>query len=263
MANEATVQVIKDIKPIEGADKIEVATIKGWQVVIKKGQFKVGDYVIYVQPDSLLPIKPEYEFLKDIKKMDNGKQGYRLRTVKLRGQISQGLILLLSSLDNEQHCAKFFKNSIYNDVGDTRDFWALATPEETIDLMLEEGIDVSIFLDIVHYEKSLPGHLSGVAKGLFPNFLIKTDEERIQNIPELLEVLRGKPYYITEKLDGTSFTAYYMKGTLGVCSRNLELKDTEHNIYWKMARKYKLEEIFKKYKEETGDDLAIQGELCG
>ena len=98
----ASVRVIKDISPIEGADKIEVATVDGWKVVVAKDVgHKVGDMVIYCEIDSFLPIREEFEFLRksSYKKMGD-EEGFRLRTIKLKGQISQGLILPLSILEN-------------------------------------------------------------------------------------------------------------------------------------------------------------------
>jgi RNA ligase (TIGR02306 family) len=123
-----------------------------------------------------------------------------------------------------------------------------------------EGDDVTSLLKIEKYEPPETGcNLSGEAKGTFPSFLIKTDEERIQNIPNILEEEQGESIYVTEKIDGTSFTCYYHMGVFGVCSRNMELKETEGNIYWKMARKYQLEEKMKIYEQS----LAIQGEVHG
>lgn len=92
MRKLATIREIKDIQPIEGADRIEVATVDGWQVVIKKGEFKVGDKIIYIEIDSIVPEREEFEFLRDRK--------FRVRTIKLRKQISQGLIMPLSILGN-------------------------------------------------------------------------------------------------------------------------------------------------------------------
>lgn len=99
----ASVRKISDLSPIEGADKIELATVGGWKVVVAKDVgHKVGDMVIYCEIDSFLPIKPEFEFLRksSYKKMVDGREGFRLRTSKLKGQISNGLILPLSILEN-------------------------------------------------------------------------------------------------------------------------------------------------------------------
>ena len=87
----AHVEVIESLLPIEGADKIEVAKVLGWECVVKKGEFKVGEKVIYVEVDSVMPELPEYDFLKDRK--------YRVRTIKLRGQVSMGLVLPITTLE--------------------------------------------------------------------------------------------------------------------------------------------------------------------
>src|SRR5260221_575643 len=95
MRKLASIQKVLDIQPIPNADAIEVVTINGWKVVSKKGEFKIGDLCVYFEIDSFLPIKPEFEFLRKscYRKMADGSEGFRLRTIKLRGQISQGLVL--------------------------------------------------------------------------------------------------------------------------------------------------------------------------
>lgn len=218
----ASVRTIKELIPIENSDFIELAKIDGWQCIVKKGEFKVGDKCVYFEIDSFLPLREEFEFLRksSYKKMDN-KEGFRLRTIKLRGQLSQGLALPLSSF-----------------------------PELS---EVHVGADVTNDLGVLKYEKPIPPQLHGKVKRYFPSFLKKTDQERVQNLSE--EILEGF-WLMTEKLDGTSFTCYKYKGEFGVCSRNLELKETEENLYWKIAREYSLQ-------DKCPDGFAIQGEIVG
>jgi RNA ligase (TIGR02306 family) len=146
----ASIRIISDLRPIEGADKIELAIVDGWKVVVAKDVgHKVGDKVIYCEIDSFLPIKPEFEFLRksSYKKMADGSEGFRLRTVKLRGQVSQGLILPLSLIN--------YTN-----------------------LDFKVGMDVTMMLGINKYEPPIPAELAGKVKGLFPSFIPKTDEVR-------------------------------------------------------------------------------------
>lgn len=100
MRRLATVQQISELRPIEGADAIEVARINGWDVVVKKGDFKTDEMVVFCEVDSFLPIQPEYEFLRksSYKKMSDGTEGFRLRTIRLRGQLSQGLLINYQTL---------------------------------------------------------------------------------------------------------------------------------------------------------------------
>jgi RNA ligase (TIGR02306 family) len=223
----ASIQTILDIQPIEGADNIEVAKVNDWKLVTKKGEFKIGDNAIYCEIDSFLPIREEFEFLRktSYKKMSD-VEGFRLKTIRLRGQISQGLLLPLSMLNS----------GIYN-VGD----------------------DVTELLGIIKYEKPLSAELAGIAKGNFPSFIPKTDEERIQNCTSSYEEWRKHIFYETEKLDGSSTTIYMNNNEFGVCSRNLDLKETEGNTFWIVARKLKIEEKLR----EIGYNVAIQGELIG
>jgi RNA ligase (TIGR02306 family) len=218
----ASIQKIIDIQPIENADAIEKAYVLGWQVVVKKGEFKVGDAVVYIQIDTIVPDKPEFAFL--------AKEKFRIKTIKLRGTLSQGIVFPLTILPPLTH------------------------------LEYEVGQDVSGTLGITHYEKPVPGGFNqGDTKGNFPPLFPKTDEERIQNVPKVLNELRGKSYYISTKCDGTSCTIYFNRGEFGVCSRNMEKKDSEGSVYWQMARKYDLE----KKMREWGANIAIQGEICG
>lgn len=238
MRKLVTIQKIKDLQPIEGADAIEVATIKGWKVVVKKNEFKIGDLVVYFEIDSLLPPHPAYDgFLapRGTKKtLHEGKEveGYRLKTIRLRGQISQGLALRVSDFADK-----------------------LKAQAD-----LEEGADVSDLLGVVKYEPQIPVQLAGVARGFFPSFIPKTDEERVQNCYEdVINFVKNDhvTFYVTEKIDGTSCTAFYKDDELHVCSRNVDLQQTEDSIYWKIAKEYNFEEALK------GTGCAIQGEIFG
>lgn len=224
----ASIQTIIDIKPISGADKIEVATVLGWKVCVQKDQFKVGDKCIYIEIDSVLPEQPEFEFLRS--------KNFRIKTIRLRGQISQGICF---SIETCFPCA------------------------ET--LPLQEGMDVTEILGVTKYEPPLSPQLSGEAKGFFPSFITKTDATRIQAVPKVLKRHNGKAFYASEKLDGSSMSCFLNEGVFGVCSRNLELKDTEGNTFWKVAKRDALEEKLRLFTSSNyfGPNLAIQGELIG
>ena len=243
----ATVEVIRDLQPIEGADAIEVATIKGWKVVVKKGEFVIGGLCVYCEIDSVLPAKPEFAFLE--------KSKYRIKTIRLRGQISQGICFSMEVL-----------------------------PQEIRSMRIEEllGFDVTDILGVTKYEMPIPAQLSGKVKGHFPSFIKKTDEERIQNMEWVFNEYPNTVFYVTEKLDGTSFTAYLNNDVFGICSRNLELCEPEpfvpgmikcndgierpkkENTLWKVAKELKLEEKMREYSKDCGGfNFALQGELIG
>jgi len=232
MRKLATIRRISDIQPIPNADAIEVATVDGWQVVIKKGEFQVGNLAIYLEIDSWVPntIAP---FLSKTKepRVYQGVPGERLRTVKLRGQVSQGLLLSVRILPPAR--------------------------------VLEEGDDVSEELNINKWEMEIPAQLRGTVKGSFPSFIPKTDQERIQNLVHELEQWKGSNelWEITEKLDGSSMTVYVNQGYDGVCSRNLDLKQDDNNSFWKIAIQ---ERIHDRIREVFGPrNIALQGELIG
>lgn len=246
----ATIRIISDLQPIDGADRIELAKIDGWQVVVQKGLHNIGDKIVYCELDSWIP-----HVVCDLSKgqpprVYEGIEGQRLKTIRLRGVLSQGLVLPLKSL-------------------------GIKHPEQTEkdrQMFIPEGMDVSEQLKIIKWEKPIPATLAGTVKGNFPTHLFpKTSAERIQNIrqSEFDEYLEYWDFVCTEKLDGTSFSCYFDGSNFGVCSRNLELKETDDNLYWKIARKYNLEQILLRIFEYTchesmnGFRLVIQGEIIG
>ena len=275
------------IFPIKNADRIEEITVDGWSVVAKKGEFKEGDTCCFFEIDSFLPDESRYEFLGKPKTF-NGKQGHRIKTIKLKGVLSQGLALPLSMFDGLEIAQK------------------------------DKGCDISEELSVIKYDPnettggaSKNKLQSGKAKGKFPIFLKKTDQERIQNLTNHFEQFKEMEFEETLKLDGSSMTCFKVKeeltwykrkineihlwlltktvgreaigskdwkqevfpsGRFGVCSRNLELKrsdnfkttfkdGTEESIYdqsdfWSTALKLKIDECL-----PVG--YAIQGELIG
>ena len=258
MRKLASIRRIADIQPIEGADAIVVATIDGWKVVVKKGEFNVGDLAVYLEIDSWVPHELAPFLSKGSEPRDyNGVKGERLRTIRLRGQVSQGLLLSLES------------------VGIT-----VLHPEYEVDMDLTE------LLGIQKWEAPIPAQLQGQAAGMFPTSLIpKTDQERIQNcfgniqkrakrlVTEQVwnaetQTLEEHPvvvpadfkeptYEVTMKLDGSSCTIFRWEGELRVCSRNLELKINDENK----------DNTFVAMALEIGDRLpegyAVQGEIWG
>ena len=228
MRKLASIQKIEAIEPIEGADAIERADILGWHVVVKKDEFLPGQLVVYAEVDSVLPEKPEYEFLRKCCYLDkNGFRGFRIRTAKLRGQVSQGIAFPIDILPRG--------------------------------MTVFVGRDVTDCLNIVKYDPPIPATLSGLVKGNFPSFIPKTDETRIQAVPGVLDRHKGEEFYVTEKLDGSSMTAYLYGDQFGICSRNLELKQSENNALWQLEARYDLEGAI----EEMGGNLALQGEIIG
>jgi RNA ligase (TIGR02306 family) len=226
----ATIRRINEIHPIEGADAIEVAVVGGWKVVVKKGEFAVDQLAVYLEIDSWVPheLAPFLSKGQDPREF-NGVKGERLRTVKLRGQISQGLLLNMDVVLSGTHS-------------------------------FGEDADVTEHFGVQKYEKPMNAQLAGMARGNFPSFIPKTDQERIQNLRRDFAHYMTLTWEETEKLDGSSMTVYMIRGNFSVCSRNLDLKETEGNTFWAVARQLDLES---KFREFGVDFLAIQGELIG
>lgn len=240
MRKLATIRKIDEINPIPDADAIEVATLGGWKVVVKKGEYKVGDIAIYCEIDSWIPteIAPFLSKGKEPREFE-GVKGERLRTVKLRGQLSQGLLLPYKQFPAVVHA--FHQTRLASD----------------------EPFDVTEILGIKKWEPVIPAQLAGEVKGPFPSQIPKTDQERCQNLVDEIVAANeaGTKFEITEKLEGSSMTVYRIQGEFGVCSRNLDLKRNETNTMWATAI---VEDIdAKMIAVDEHWDFAIQGELIG
>lgn len=230
MRKLATIRRIDELLPIEGADKIQLAIVGGWKVVAQKGLYQVGDLALYLEIDSWVPTKLA-PFLSKGKepRVFNGIQGERLRTVKLRGQISQGLLIPLDEAMPETHS-------------------------------FGEDSDVTEYLGVQKWEKPINAQLAGVCKGNFPTAIPKTDQERVQNLKKEIAASQDRVFEVTEKLEGSSMTVYLLDGEFGVCSRNMDLKRDENNSFWKTALELDIEG---KMRATKTDNFAVQGELIG
>ena len=232
----ASIQRALEIRPIENADAIELVRINGWQCVTRKGEFCVGDLGVFLEIDAIPPDTDEFRFLWQPKpKPETAGTAsplpsprpatFRIRTLKLRGVLSQGLFLPLLPFS----------------LGDVR-----------------EGDVVTERLGVGKYEPPPPTDM-GDRRGSFPPLVPKTDEMRVQSVPQVLDELRGRPYVITLKYDGTSATFCIdpRDGEFHVCGRSMSIKPGE-NIYWRVARKHDLEAALRRR-----PSLAIQGEVVG
>jgi RNA ligase (TIGR02306 family) len=230
----ASVVRIDAIRPIEGADAIEAAQVGGWEVVVRKGEFCPGDTAVYFEIDSFLPEGNEaWQFLveKSSRQFD-GRKGHVLRTIKLRGQVSQGLLLPVDALG---------------------DLARTALPDA----------DLTDALGVLKYEPPVPAELAGVARSTFPSRIPKTEQARIQNLAAELERWQreGENWEVTEKLEGTSCTFAWLDDELHVCSRNLDLVESPENTLWNAARESHLAHRFAE--RFRGRNVALQGELVG
>jgi len=228
----ATVERIAEVRAIPEADKIQAYRIKDWWVVDQVGKYQVNDLVVYCEVDGWIPttLAPFLSKGKEPKVFE-GIQGERLRTVRLKKQVSQGLLLPL-----DPTCSM-------------------------IESEIFEGLDVSVPLGIIKWEAPIPACLAGQVRGNLPEGIIKTDQTRIQNMGKDLPKYYGKTFEKTEKLHGSSCTMYLDNNDeFRVCSRNLDLKFDENNAFWKAAIKYDVEA---KMKRAEMKGIAIQGELIG
>ncbi len=274
MRKLAHIEKIEWKRPIEGADRIELVGVLGWQCISKKNEFQVGDLCVYIEIDSVVDKKnPDFAFLE--------KRNYRIRTMKMKGVISQGIVFPLSILPKKQ--------------------WAV-------------GDDVTSLLKITEVEDELPkqkteGNLESLRqrhKALyqnkifrrlmrrrwfkvialkiltprkkqrdFPGWIVKTDETRLQNMPAVLEEYKGVPMIVTEKLDGTSTSFGLKKGKrkkydFAICSRNVRQEDLnrksshEDSVYHVIAGRYDIENVLTKILSDyNATTVVLQGETIG
>lgn len=223
MRKLASIQRVLALHPIPNADAIELAQINGWQCVVKKGEFQVGDLGVYFEIDAVPPDRPMFDFLW--KGQPKRPESLCIRTMRLRGALSQGLLLTVG-----------------------------AFPELTT---VVDGADLTADLGVHKYEPPAPEGMEDY-RGPFPSLVPKTDEIRIQSFPQLLDELRGKPYVCTLKCDGTSGTFCMWEDEFHACGRNHSIADGPDNIFWKVARRYNLPEVMSQHPH-----LALQGEVVG
>jgi hypothetical protein len=249
----ASAERIVAISPIEGADVIEKATVLGWDVVVKKGEFKVGDLVAYIQIDTIVPEKPEFEFLR--------QRDFRVRTIKLRKQISQGLIIPLESFAVEgEDLTEALGIKKYSKPEAPIVERKMSTPK-TLRGRLWQRFQFTVLFKLF---PSLQDRFYPRLRADFPSHLVsKTDEERIQNMKRVLETHKGKLFHITEKLDGSSITIINDKKGLRVCSRNNEIL-TKDNEWWKVVEDTGFaQHIIDLAHEFNTPNVIVQGEYIG
>lgn len=253
----ASIRKILEVYPIDNADKICCYKVGGWVVVDVIDKYKINDLVCYLEIDSWVPHELAPFLSKGHEPREfNGVKGERLRTIKLRGQISQGMILPLNVLN---------ATSAVNISSGEYDAF-ISYPEE--------GTDVTEILGIQKWEAPVSAQLQGKVRGNFPSFIPKTDQERCQNLRKEISnaFLNGDEFEVSVKMDGSSMTVYhnsYPEDTgidvqivkqLGVCSRNLDLDLTqEGNSFVDTAKNSGLLVAI----EKLGLNIAVQSELCG
>ena len=230
----ASIQRIYEVVPIEGADRIELAHVLGWQCVVNKGQFKPMDLGVYFEIDSFLPIRPEFEFMRasSYRKTDIMGEGFKIRTQKFRGQLSQGLLLPLDQF-----------------------------PEIPADA--EIGMDVTDILGVRKWEIEEKATTGGTVIGTLPYDIPHTDETRVQAEPGLIQAFAGLEYYISTKMDGSSHSIGIDENGSHVCGHNYEYKDDGTSSFYNLVKERGYQEKMEKYMAEQGlKTLTIQGELC-
>lgn len=290
----ASVVEIESVEPIPETERLSVATMhgKGWKVVVGRNDFKAGDTAVYFEIDSYLPDEERYAFLRDrclrkfcTKSGEVLKQGLRIKTIKLRGVISQGLLMPLSAFpDIEErivphptvvHSVDDKPQLVIDEVVESEN-GEKAIAKTRVDLV---GADVTQLLRVAHFDEvkaalapAMGNPVSAESAGSFPSYVPKTDEERIQNLVEYFTTMKDRTFEVTVKADGSSVTMLYAptedpEAPFKVCSRNLNLKpeksDGTKPLPWQMAFKYDVEEKLRKYWEDHGIELAVQGELIG
>lgn len=238
----ASVQRIKAIKPIEGADRIEIVQVLNWDCVAKKGEYRIGDKVIYFEIDSLLPDIPMLEWLKG-SSWSQKLNKYKISTHKFRGQISQGLVMPYDQI---------------------KDLMVQINGEIDFRIDYPEGEDLTELLKIEKYEPPVSnGPLGETINHEW--YVSKTDEERIQVCAEnvLPEYMKADTHdwYSSIKLDGCSCTAGLFNDAFLIGGRNQFYKD--ENMYTTTVKKYISEEKLRDWQEKTGAYVVFQGELCG
>ena len=259
MRQLATVKRITSVADIPGKDRIGLATIDGWTVIVQKSEFKPDDLCIFCEIDSLLPDAEWCSFLKD----------HHIRTMKMAGCISQGICFTMDILPDGDYYEGDDVTEILDitkwerpDASDVKEGSLQSkTPNKNYPKWL---MRYKWFRQLVY---KFGDHRGSKA---FPDFLSKTDETRIQNAPFYLDL--DVTWLLTEKLDGQSgsFAVKKTHKLFGkkyeyiVCSRNVRLYTKDDSSYWKVSDKYNIEEALTSIaKEYNLEWVAVQGECVG
>lgn len=248
----ASAEKILSLEPIVGSDFIEKATVLGWEVVVKKNEFKVGDLVCYIQIDTVVPPKEEFEFLRE--------RHFRVRTIKLRKQISQGLIVPLPA-------GNFKEGDDLTELLGIKKFSKDVEVEEK-PRMPKKWYKKWVFLFKYKILVRVFPNLKKVNRKSFPTNLVPiTDEERIQNIPHVLQQYKGKMFVVSEKLDGSSITIIHEKkrgkSKFRICSRRFELFNTKnewHNVFIETGFDKHIKSLVNYF---DTNNIIVQGEYIG
>jgi len=262
MRKLAHIEIIESLHPIEKADKIEMVKVLGWQCVVAKGEFKVGQKIIYIEIDSIVPDKPEFEFLKDRK--------FRVKTIKLRGQISQGLIIPLPhdwTVKRDDRC--IIGSDVTEELGITK-YISKSEQNEIFKQKIAhhwtKKYGITKWLWKYKWFRNL---VNPIKKKDWPKWVSKTDEDRIQNMPSILKYHADKIVEVTEKIDYQSATftikrqPWFKKSTFLVCSRNL-INTSKTSLYWRISEKYGIKKLFKEImRDQWWSNFTIQGEQGG
>jgi RNA ligase (TIGR02306 family) len=241
MRKLVTIRRIDEIRPIEGADVIEVVEIGGWDSIVKKEYgLKAGGLCVYFEIDSWLPIENRYEFLRQSSYKKVGiQEGFRLKTIKLRGQVSQGLAQPISLFPEIEADIKLISEYKF-----------------TWDELYEK--DYTSILGVIKYEVEIPEEMENIASGNFPTFIEKTGENRCQNqVAKIFLKNKDLRYEVSMKMDGASFTAFYNNGEDGVASMKWVLEPGTSNPF---VRLYE-DSLLKENLRLLGRNLAVQGEI--
>ena len=234
MRKLASIQRIWKIEPIDGADRIELAHVLGWQCVVNKGQFQEMDLAVYFEVDSFLPVAPEFEFLRasSYRKTDIMGEGFRLRTMKFRGQISQGLLLPVRVFP--------------------------VIPDD-----VELGTDVTELLGVKKWEIEERITTGGTMIGTLPYDIPHTDETRVQAEPGLIQEFAGLEYYISTKMDGSSHSVGIDENGFHVTGHNYEYKDDGNSPFYELVKSTDLRAKMEAFAADHNlSSFTIQGELC-
>ena len=257
MRKLASIKIISDLQPIEGKDRIVLASVDGWHVIVRKDEYEIGGQCVYVEIDSVLPERPEFEFLRS--------KNFRIKTMKMGKVVSQGICFPVSILPP----GSYHVDQDVTEILGIKQYEGTMDNDPVIPITTKNARKYPAFLMRMKWFRNLV--LPKKTAGDFPPFLSKTDETRIQNIPFILE--SNEKWVASEKVDGQSGTFAlvrrrsrlpFLKSGYDfiVCSRNRQLCVRDASSYWSVADKYYIEDVLKNLIGNS-DWVAIQGECIG
>ena len=266
MRDLAYIARIEDLKPIEGKDRIELAAVAGWEVIVEKNRYNIGDLVVYAEYDTILPANnPNFEFLRK-RCYSKTYDGFRIRNMTMAGHVSQGIVFPLSILPPEAKARSVYKEgtSVAALLGIRKYDPEALREEERLQRKKNKNKLFKLLMKNKLFKKTYLYFITPVSRP-YPKTVAKADE---MNIQKLFDEYKANDtehdfYYVTEKLEGQAAVYMLHKNKYMFFSHNVDMTKAGNSNWQYISDKYKMKDKLKEAKKLYRRQFAIMGEIVG